>query len=397
MTVKTPSFIQDLCYTANDDRLILGGLVCGEGVASFDDLRVTQTLPTANNQVIVSAGHLFIRADQNSTNEEDGYYHVYNDADFPITIPNNASPLTYVVWARICDFQYTSVPSTGTLVLGSAGVTTEPSDDCTYYKLATIAAPASFTSISGEPEYFGDQDADITDNRSMYTLCGNAGTLREELVLTNTAGGTFDKASYPWLKSIRVRMVGGGGGGGGAGTVGVAGYISVGGGGGGGGYCERVFPVDEIPVGPNAWDVGTGGTGSTANAGGTDGGNTTFLGMTAGGGDKGVGVADAEFGNQVEGSAGGTATGGDINIPGSDGGGTTSARISGVSRSYGGAGGASQLGGTNGSFVGSADNTPGSVGKLYGGGGGGTAADNLAQNGTGGAGAAGVLIIELYG
>lgn len=97
---------------------------------------------------------------------------------------------------------------------------------------------------------------------------------------------------------IEAELVGGGGGGGA--------YTNPFGGGGGGYVYKRmnVNPGDVI-----AYDVGAGGTASTGVGDSTDGDDTEFGALTAGGGQNG----DAGQGE------GGVATGGDINVPGQNG------------------------------------------------------------------------------
>src|ERR1051325_5712531 len=97
---------------------------------------------------------------------------------------------------------------------------------------------------------------------------------------------------------LEVECVGGGGGGGA--------YVNPWGGGGGGYVYKRmsVSPGDVI-----AYDVGAGGTASTGTGNSTDGDDTTFGTLTAGGGSNG----DAGLG------AGGSASGGDLNLPGQNG------------------------------------------------------------------------------
>ena len=53
-----------------------------------------------------------------------------------------------------------------------------------------------------------------------------------------TSSGSFTKATYPWLRAIRVRMVGGGGAGAGCATTGAS-TVSVSSGGQGGNYAEK--------------------------------------------------------------------------------------------------------------------------------------------------------------
>lgn len=205
-----------------------------------------------------------------------------------------------------------------------------------------------------------------------------------------TASGSFAKPH--WARAVRVRLVGGGGGGGGAG-VSSAGQSAVGGGGGGGGYAEEWIPVNLLAVSETV-TVGAAGAASTAGANpGGNGGTSSFgahLSATGGTGGAGMGSSTTAI---VGGGAGGTGSGGNVNIAGQPG--ETSRVVGGVPVTAPG-GGSSQLGAGAGQAQ-SSTTINGSDGQLYGGGGGG--ALNRDTGGTparsGGAGAAGIVIVEI--
>lgn len=127
-------------------------------------------------------------------------------------------------------------------------------------------------------------------------------------------------------------LIGGGAGGGGGGKGNTpSGHRSSGGGGGGSGaICEKLVQLTgsmTVVIGAG----GAGGAGSTNNtlpgANGTAGGNSTFAGMTAGGGNAGPGGLSTNstfFPATVSGGSGGTATGGTYNTAGPGGNGSTS-------------------------------------------------------------------------
>lgn len=209
-----------------------------------------------------------------------------------------------------------------------------------------------------------------------------------------TSDGTFAKADFAGLGFVIVEAVGaGGGGGGGATTAGTT--TSTGSGGGGGGYCRKVIQVGDLGTSESV-AVGTGGPGGAAgNNDGTAGGNSTFgTHITAGGGGAGNGSAASTGSNANAGGTAGTATGGDLNIPGASGG---------VGRRHdghwalGGRGAGSFLApngvdsGSGGSFSGE-----GQAGFAYGGGGsGGFCPPSTGPRG-GGAGAAGIVMVHRY-
>lgn len=204
-------------------------------------------------------------------------------------------------------------------------------------------------------------------------------------VLTSTAGTYTPPAGS---KDLLIFAVGGGGGGsGGAETD------SAGGGGGGGGTCIKLVASTGVTNG--AYSVGLGGSASTAGTGAA-GANTTFnidgsTTITAGGGGAGTaGAAFSVVGVSVAGGAGGTATNGDLNIPGSR---ADPGIIYSGTNGWPGMGGHSVFGFGG---PGGAVNTAGVAGTGYGGGGGGGHASG-APNREGAAGANGtVFVLEFY-
>ncbi|WP_392565800.1 hypothetical protein RHO15_09560 [Utexia brackfieldae] len=111
------------------------------------------------------------------------------------------------------------------------------------------------------------------------------------------------------VKTIKVHVVGGGGGGGGFSTV--KSYMS-GNGGGGGGYSMSIFNIEDIDITGTACTVGAGGTGGSYGSGsGVSGGASKFgTILTANGGGGGA------WNNDLSPGAGGTATGGSLNVTG---------------------------------------------------------------------------------
>jgi hypothetical protein len=222
-------------------------------------------------------------------------------------------------------------------------------------------------------------------NRDTFNL-----GLRE--VVYFTSSGTFTKASYPWLRALKVRMVGGGGGSGHApATSGT--QVSTPGSGGGGGYCEKFYTDINSLSASITVTIGAGGTGGTSGVSGTNGGNSTFVSMTANGGafgDNGtVATVAGHFSNT---GAGGGASGGDINITGSGG---IRGNAWALDRVTNAIGGQSLLSGHI-QMVVTTTALNSSTGLLYGGGA--TAPVNAANQSArnGGTGAAGIVILELY-
>lgn len=219
----------------------------------------------------------------------------------------------------------------------------------------------------------------------------------QTVVFTTTGANTFSKATYPWLRAVRARVVGGGGGGGGTQNPGASGQNSCGSGGGGGGYAEA-FITDISGMASSVT--------ATVGAGGTSGGNTTNGGAggtssfgsyaVATGGAGGVFRAlSASSGFGAAGGAGGTKTTGDFGATGGYG----TACVGSIGLAVGGNGGSSVLGGGGSGGAGAASGGvyPGTAGAVYGGGGGGGAANQSnASTAPGGLGGAGIIILDLY-
>ena len=208
-----------------------------------------------------------------------------------------------------------------------------------------------------------------------------------------TTSGDFVKADYPDARAIRVKVQGGGGAGGGAGAA-AAGNASAGSGGGGGGYAEAFIDDVSSLAGTVAITVGAGGAGVSAAAGNA-GGNSSFgTAIVADGGDGGVYTGVSSAFRAIAGADGGAATGGDLNI----GGGGSSFVVRQTLTGGGSAGGTSTLG-NGGKGTGSTsgvDGGNGFAGQGYGGGGGGAFNREVNTNRTGGDGAPGIVIIEIY-
>jgi len=213
-----------------------------------------------------------------------------------------------------------------------------------------------------------------------------------------TSSSTFTKASYPWLRAIRVKIVGGGGGGAAATrTSGSTGRNSRGGG-GGGGYAEKWITDIAGLSASETVTVGAGGAGGVLSSTTSDtpvvgdaGGATSAFGLTGNGGSGGVISNNA-------GAAGGTASGGDINITGGRGG-NSAENISNTEPNYAlfqlvGSGGDSMLGFSRTEAVN--NNAGARDGSGFGWGREGSNRSSASTGRNGSAGGDGVVIVELY-
>jgi len=134
-----------------------------------------------------------------------------------------------------------------------------------------------------------------------------------------TASGTYTPAAG--MKKCLVIITGGGGGSGSADTDGSDSTVALSGAGAGGATCIKLFTAAEIGA-SKAVTIGAGGNAGANGGDGTSGGTSTFGSgpalLTATGGTYGLG-SGANVTAQIaqsSGSFGGSATGGDINLPG---------------------------------------------------------------------------------
>jgi hypothetical protein len=210
-----------------------------------------------------------------------------------------------------------------------------------------------------------------------------------------TSSGSFVKGSYPWLRAVNVRVQGAGGGGGGAVASGTN-QFTAGDGGAGGGYAESFITDIENMAGTVTVTVGAGGAGGvhTVNNGLT-GGNSSFgTAVIGNGGGGGSNRSPQPYGLvlYLAGAAGGGSGTGEFVV----GGGEMTALLS-----QGGSGfsiisgpGSSHLSAQKGQISTTTKVTQ--AGALYGGGGYGALIDSNETNTTGGAGAAGIVIVDLF-
>lgn len=197
-----------------------------------------------------------------------------------------------------------------------------------------------------------------------------------------TSSGTWTKPSG--IK--RIIAIGTGGGGGGGGTLAGSDARSAAGG-GGGGTCIEVIDVSATTS--ETVTIGAGGAGGTGDNNGTAGGDTTFgSNFTAGGGPGGTKAANGVNAATV---AGGTATGGSLNIVGGQ-------SIPGftddsLNKAAGGSGGGTFWGNGGAGAVASGNGTAATVFGT--GGGGGADGATTARNGS--AGKDGIVVVFEFG
>lgn len=275
-------------------------------------------------------------------------------------------------------------------------------------RLNKIATPANPAANKGELFYSSSLSPaalafiDESGNVARVVTSGSVKDFRlvKRIYLYN---GTTTYTPTSGVSALHIEALGGGGAGGGAGAGVAATSFGIGSGGGGGGGA-RLWSTGNV-VGAHTVAIGAAGAvGATgANAGG-NGGATTFADTTAAtvlqanGGTGGAGgVVGAALGGRGPGGAGGTASGTPAESPtgttwqGEDGDwGMQFAPTVAATGGLSGKGGGSQYGSGGASVQTSG---AGSAGRKYGGGGSG-GIDSAATTRIGGAGAAGIMVVE---
>jgi hypothetical protein len=235
-------------------------------------------------------------------------------------------------------------------------------------------------------------NAKLANGIATTKLTGQGYIYVDTLYYTAAGAATFTKATYPYLRAIRVKCQGGGGGGGSAATTG-ANESAIGGAGGGGAYAESFLTNIAGLADNETVTVGAGGAGGAAIAAGAAGakGGTSSFGtlVSAEGGFGGARGDDLVVGNGYVrvGANGGAAVSGQFIVQGEFGH-TAYSLDSGQSSSANGGG----------AFLGPGAPRSGTSGfsAFRGGGGSGGANEENAATKAGGAGGAGIVIVELY-
>ena len=155
----------------------------------------------------------------------------------------------------------------------------------------------------------------IVDDFNMSTRPGSGGiitTSGDYIIHTFLASGSFIPPKF--VEYVEALIVGGGGGGDNGYSSGSFAYTGGGGGGGGGGGVVRLFysPISQSTI-PYTVTVGSGGSGSTLQIRGSNGGDSIFNGATARGGGLGAGWRTSDSGGR--GSDGGSGGGGYYGAP----------------------------------------------------------------------------------
>lgn len=150
---------------------------------------------------------------------------------------------------------------------------TQDEDGCLY-----VPPPEAAPVCVSEEE---DNTAALDDAGCVYVPLPQVQMTAQMLVYEED--GEFNPADYPGLQYIRVRAVGGGGGGSAVRPVDYGTDVAVGMAGGGGSYAESLFNAADLPAGPIPFVVGQGGAAANAEDLGEPAGGHTIFGQPEGG------------------------------------------------------------------------------------------------------------------
>lgn len=282
--------------------------------------------------------------------------------------------------------------------VGNAAIQVTNGTDTVYFGMPTGGGFAVDTdaNLAANP-LFQIDDATGTVTAAAFSGDGSAltnvgGGLTSQQVYTSS--GTWTKPSG--IKKVKVTVTGGGGGGGQGNATDSAGGTGGAGGGGGGTAIEI---IDVSNVSSVTVTVGAGGNGATSQVTGANGGTSSFGSYcSATGGGGGESNQQAGYASTATGGARGTATGGNINLHGTQGAHGMGSGTASVSVGIGGEGGGSFWGSNVAEYRGdsAANAGPAQPGRQYGVGGSGGAETNNYGTSNGGNGSAGVVVVEEY-
>jgi hypothetical protein len=261
---------------------------------------------------------------------------------------------------------------------------------------AAARTSAITTPVEGQVTYLEDTNELSIYSGSAWVAIATSATNSYNLVQTlyYTSSGTFTKATYPWLRAMRVKVQGAGGGGGGAATT-ISGVVSVGSSGGAGAYAESFITNISGLSASETVTVGSSGAGGAAgNNAGSAGGTSSFGSLvSANGGNPGDGGSSITTPGILGSVNAQTTATGDLTIAGPGQSGFTFA-IAGFLASVRGADSSLGTGG-DAIFTGGGSNGNAGTGRGSGGSGGVNVQSQVTTR-SGGNGAPGIVIVELY-
>lgn len=381
-------------------RNLLEGLSGGGQKGTLTPTSFAMTPSGSLMQLTVAAGFAVIAGEENSSQ---GSYFVWSNASEVLAWPAHSAQGRWdTLILRVIDTQYgVDASPEGAyweIVQGTPAGSPTKIPDVEFQGGGDFYRPGAWWRVADV--LVGSTDlnmaaTDITDYRALaipYQQRVESSYLFQQTVKF-TASGTFTKANYPGLKKVLVETQADGGGGGGN-QAAASGACSAGAGGGGGGYARGFIDAATLASSVTV-TVGTGGAGGVGNNNGTAGAGASFGAHVVATGGAGGNVRPSNSAAYGEnGGAGGIGTAGDVLAAGDAGvscWGDASLVIS-------GSGGGSYMGGGGRAVRGisAAQTAVGIAGQNYGGGGGGSMATSTGAANNGGAGAPGVVLVNLY-
>jgi hypothetical protein len=387
----------DSGYITGNETITLSGDVTGSGttaitatVANDSHSHTTSTLSgnvsafTNDSGYITGNQTITLSGDASGsgttaitvTVADDSHNHIISNVDGLQTALDGKQPLDadLTAIAALANTNGNFIVGNGTAWVAESGATARTSLGLgSLATLSSVSAPtitdnsvgAAELNVSGDGTS-GQYLASDGDGTMTWTSLPSGGFSNIEVF---TSSGTWTNPGN--VSKVKVTVQGGGGGAGGDGPS-FGGGTGSGGGGGGAAIEVISFPTaTNVPV-----TRGAGGAINGANSNGSTGGTSSFGAyVSATGGAGGT--------RQGAGGLGGSGSGGNLNMVGADG---SNGSPQGFEHSR--QGGPSFLGG-GGRGANNPTSTPAGAGNNYGGGGGG-----YIQNLAGGAGAAGVVIVE---
>lgn len=301
-------------------------------------------------------------------------YHIVNNSTGNLTVNSSGGNLVVTVLSGV----------TAMVTCIGTTLTTAADWEAGYTDFSTATGTGSVV-LSASPTLTGTTTATTV---SATTLTATAGAGFQNMVV-QTSGTSYSLPAALQVTGAKFKVTIVGGGAGGAGCAAAATF----GGGGGGGATVVTYLTYVAGQNTLTYSIGASAAGGTGAATGTAGNasSATYnaLTYTAGGGSGGTAAG--------AGGAGGTGSGtaGTLTIVGQAGGAGGTTTITAGQTSLNNSGGSSGLGFGYGGFLTFASGGgAGTGGQAYGGGGSGAMGGNAATSRNGGAGSAGVVIIE---
>lgn len=206
MVELLPNWIDGQCYNAQLDRLMLGNVVCDEGVADIGGGSLLVTTGGSGLNVSVAQGGAWVEG----VDDDRGFYSVYNDAPVTVTVAaaNPTNPRIDQVIARVYDSTYgegadewvlevlAGTATAGATLVNLNGAATLPDNSIT---LAYVLVPATFVGPFVNATH-------ILDSRRPYGDC-TAGEYAPELIgVDGTVEANYSRAGDHVIVDFKITV-----------------------------------------------------------------------------------------------------------------------------------------------------------------------------------------------